>query len=146
MPNQKIKLLRVVDANYNRAKEGMRVVEDIFRFVKEDDTLRLAARAIRHGVTKCIGNELLLDAIQTRDSRLDLGRKTDILELLRKDIQSILAANLQRAKEALRVLEECLKIISPKDVSGMKRLRYKLYDVEKAIFTSLKNSKRSSKP
>ena len=139
MQKQNKKLLRIIDANYNRAKEGMRVVEDIFRFVKEDDALRLAARTIRHGVTKCIGSELLFDAVQTRDSRLDLGRKTDALELSRKDIQSVLIANLQSAKEALRVLEECLKIISPKEVAGIKRLRYKLYDVEKQILACKKS-------
>jgi len=145
MPGQRKKILRVIDANYNRAKEGMRVVEDIFRFVTEDDTLRLAARTIRHGITRCVDKALLLDAVQTRDSRLDLGRKTDALELSRKDIQSVLTANLQRAKEALRVLEECLKIILPKDVAGIKRLRYKLYDIEKAIFVCVKNSKGSNK-
>ena len=138
MKNQSKKLLRIIDANYNRAKEGMRVVEDIFRFVQEDDVLRRAARSIRHGLNKYVNGKLLFDAVQTRDSRLDLGRKTDVLELSRKDIHSVLAANLQRAKEALRVLEECLKIISPKQVAGIKRLRYKLYDIEKQIFAGAK--------
>lgn len=132
----------MIDANYNRAKEGMRVVEDIFRFVNENDALRLKARAIRHGLTKCIDNKLLLSAIQSRDSRSDLGRKTDAFELSRKDIQSILIANLQRAKEALRVLEESFKITSPKQVASTKRLRYKLYDIEKEITASKKISKK----
>ena len=127
------KLLRVIDANDNRAKEGMRVVEDIFRFVEENDRLRRAARTVRHGLSKCVAGKILSAAVQTRDSRLDLGRNTDTFELARKDIPSVLAANLQRAKEALRVLEECVKIIDPAAVAGLKRLRYKLYDIEKAI-------------
>ena len=139
MDKNKNKILRVIDANYNRAKEGMRVVEDIFRFIEEDDPMRALARAIRHGISKYTPARLLLDAAQTRDSSKDLGRKTDILELSRSSVNDILIANLQRAKEALRVLEECFKITCPKNVAKIKQLRYQLYEAEKEIFAKIKN-------
>jgi thiamine-phosphate pyrophosphorylase len=68
MRSKNNKYLRIIDANYNRAKEGLRVVEDIFRFIDEDNTLRIKIRAIRHGLNKFISNDLLIKAVSTRDS------------------------------------------------------------------------------
>ncbi len=126
-------LLRVLDANYNRAKEGLRVAEDIFRFVVENDGQRRAIRAIRHALTRIVGKAEILRAIAARDSRRDLGRAVDTLEVTRRDYRDILWANLQRAKESLRVMEECAKVTAPKTVSDLKKLRYQTYGVEKMV-------------
>ena len=127
------KILRVVDANINRAKEGLRVVEDIFRFVLLSDHQRRKVRSIRHNLDKILKEKIVKQAITTRDSIKDSGKETDHLELKRKDCFDIIYANLQRAKESMRVLEECFKIVLPKRVSLIKKLRYELYTVEKNI-------------
>ena len=127
------KILRVVDANINRAKEGLRVVEDIFRFVLISDYQRKKVRSIRHNLDKILKEKIVKQAITTRDSIKDSGKATDPLELRRKDCFDIIYANLQRAKESMRVLEECFKIVLPKRVSLIKKLRYELYTVEKNI-------------
>jgi len=133
MSNESKKFLRIIDANYNRAKEGLRVTEDIFRFVEENDNLRKKTRFIRHRLTGLIPAVLIDNAVKTRDSAKDIGRKVDRLEAGRNGIGDILRANLQRAKESLRVLEECLKVALPKNSAAVKSLRYKLYDLEKDI-------------
>ena len=53
------KLLRVIDANFNRCKEGLRVVEDIFRFCFEDDALRKKIRKIRHSFVGIAASPLI---------------------------------------------------------------------------------------
>lgn len=133
-------MLRVVDANFNRSKEALRVVEDIFRFVLENDKLRKEARALRHALDKITVNKIFKEAVLSRDSESDLGKKTDVLEFDRKTIDDILYANLQRAKESVRVLEEFFKIISAPQVKLLKKIRYDIYSLEKS-FTSLRKGK-----
>ena len=137
-------LLRVIDVNFNRSKEGLRVVEDIFRFIFENNVLRKKIRKLRHALT-CIANETLLkDAILSRNSKDDIGKDIDDLELKRNDINSILYCNLQRAKESLRVLEEFLKVISFEKVSEIKKIRYKLYQIEKEALKFCSNNDKNN--
>jgi len=128
-------LLRVLDANFNRSKEALRVVEDIFRFVSENDALRKKTRHLRHSLDEITKNKLFLEAVSSRNSVYDLGKKTDVLELNRETSRDILYANLQRAKESVRVLEEFFKIISPHQVKLLKKIRYDIYSLEKNVYT-----------
>ncbi|HIE35753.1 MAG TPA: thiamine-phosphate pyrophosphorylase [Candidatus Omnitrophica bacterium] len=135
-------ILRVLDANFNRAKEGLRVVEDIFRYLFEDDKLRKKVRRLRHALDFVVKENFFKEAILSRDSNKDLGKNVDVLELRRKNCLDILYVNLQRVKESLRVLEEFFKIVSLKKVNNIKKIRYKLYDLEREITqwrTSLRN-------
>ena len=133
-------MLRVVDANFNRSKEALRVIEDIFRFVLKNDELRKKARRLRHSLDKITADKIFKDAILSRDSECDLGKKTDALEFNRKSVSDIIYANLQRAKESVRVLEEFFKIISQPQVKLLKKIRYDVYSLEKK-FTSLRKDK-----
>ncbi len=127
------KILRVIDVNFNRAKEGLRVVEDILRFIFEDDSLRKKLRKYRHDLDIVATSKALKNAVRSRDSIGDLGRNADKLEVKRKNSEDILYANLQRVKESLRVLEEFLKIIAKNNVGEIKKIRYHIYELEKTI-------------
>lgn len=127
------KYLPLIDANFNRCKEGLRVAEDIFRFLLQDDRGRNRARKYRHQLVKTIQPDLIKKAILERDSRKDLGKKLDAFEAGRKDLWDILYRNLQRSKESLRVLEEFSKITNKKSTAKIKNLRYSIYDFEKEI-------------
>lgn len=127
------KYLTLIDANLNRGKEGLRVVEDIFRFVVCEDKLRNQARTYRHRLVHLVRPSIVKDSILKRNSRKDLGRKVDLLEGKRRNLWDILYRNLQRTKESLRVLEEFSKIIDRKNTSKIKNLRYQIYDFEKEI-------------
>lgn len=124
------KIFRVVDANFNRSKEGLRVIEDIFRFIWEDDKLREKTREIRHAMDSIAKSKILKEAVLARNSEKDLGKKTDVLEVKREDSTDILFINFQRVKESLRVLEEFFKIICSSQVRRIKKLRYEVYDLE----------------
>lgn len=131
-------LLRVIDVNFNRLKEALRVIEDIFRFVIEDDKLRKSARRLRHELESVAKSKIFKEALLSRDSKSDLGKKTDALELNRKTASDILYANLQRAKESARVLEEFFKIISQPQVKVLKKIRYDIYSLESEFVSSRK--------
>lgn len=125
------KIFRVVDVNFNRCKEGLRVVEDIFRFIIEDDDLRKQLRKMRHSLDKMVNQKGFIDKlIASRDSGNDLGKNIDLLEVKRKNVAQIFYVNLQRVKESLRVLEEFLKLINIEKVKVIKKLRYQIYELE----------------
>ena len=140
-------VLRVIDANFNRCKEGLRVVEDIFRFILKQDSLRKILRKLRHSLAKIAQERIIKDAILSRDSKKDLGKKCDNLEMKRKDVNSLLYINLQRVKESLRVLEEFFKLIIPQRVPRIKKIRYEIYELEKKILKKwppLRNPRQKS--
>ncbi|MFC1566493.1 thiamine-phosphate pyrophosphorylase, partial [bacterium] len=78
------KIYRILDVNYNRCKEGLRVVEDYLRFYAEDENNMKKVRAFRHGFEN-IFEENYKELITARDSQGDYGRK--ITEQKRKSIQ-----------------------------------------------------------
>lgn len=120
-------LLRVVDANLNRLREGLRVIEDIARYVHNDMELSKSLKKLRH--------QCRIEPIETllisRDSINDVLRPTMQSEMNRTDLLSILIANYKRAQESSRVLEELYKIVEPKYSEQFKQIRYELYTLEK---------------
>jgi thiamine-phosphate pyrophosphorylase len=133
---------RIIDANINRLKEGLRVCEEITRFVLNSHNLTSQFKKIRHRADKIIkflpGHS---EFYQQRKSSTDVGRKIYGNELKRTNYQDILFANAQRVKESLRVLEEFSKLISKKAALEFKDLRYEIYGLEKKIYKKILSCK-----
>jgi thiamine-phosphate pyrophosphorylase len=123
-------ILRTIDVNFNRSKEGLRVIEDIFRFTFDDDILRRKIRKVRHALDALTKGKAIKEAILSRDSINDLGKHIDSLEIKRTSVLNTLYINFQRVKESLRVLEEFFKLIIPKKVAIIKKQRYIIYVLE----------------
>ena len=121
------KNLRLIDANLNRLAEGIRVVEDIYRYILDDKTTAKRLKALRHKSRIDIYEDLL----NSRDIKNDVLKTSTSSEQTRSNLQSILIANFKRAQESSRVLEEFCKLISVKDSENFKYIRYELYDIEK---------------
>ena len=128
---------RVVDANFNRAKEGLRVCEDTARFVLDDRGLTSGYKAVRHQLTEAADIFGLKDIVRSRDIEGDAGRSTIPAESKRENVSEIFYANAQRVKESLRVLEEFAKLRSPALAERFKILRYRVYGLEKKAFERL---------
>jgi hypothetical protein len=129
-----IKLSRLIDANANRLKEGLRVIEDISRFILDDHGLTKEFKHIRHAVTDCLKSNKLTDPaliINKRQIQNDVGKQTIVSELVRKNIADIFFANCQRVKESIRVLEEAMKLFDAKSAQRFKNMRYRVYYLEK---------------
>ncbi len=127
---------RVIDANANRAREGLRVAEDYARFIAGDTDLARAIREVRHEVTRCVdlvGSRALL---AERDVEGDGGADPASFEAKeRADLRGIVTSAFKRAEEALRSLEEFSKLPGFENgveaSAGFERARYRLYELEK---------------
>ncbi|MFZ9659773.1 MAG: thiamine-phosphate pyrophosphorylase [Arcobacteraceae bacterium] len=121
--------LRLLDANLNRLREGIRVTEDIFRYIFNDKTTSSRLKSLRHLARLKNHIELL----NSRDIKNDVLKTSTKSEQSRENLTSILLANFKRAQESSRVLEEFSKLISNEDSENFKYIRYELYDIEKNI-------------
>lgn len=130
-------LYRVIDANLNRLKEGVRVVEDLQRYLHNNKELSQKLKSIRHLAVYDDIDSLL----KHRDSINDVLRPTTDSELSRADLKAIVIANFKRAQESSRVLEELFKLHDIKESEKFKHIRYELYDLEKEVIKTTSNSK-----
>jgi thiamine-phosphate pyrophosphorylase len=133
-------VLRLLDANANRAREALRVLEDYTRFVLDDDALSSRLKNLRHDLTATT-RSWIHDAIIHRDITGDVGTtiKTDA-ELKRDDLDHVVTAAGKRFGEALRAMEEYTKTFAPADAAQLESLRYRFYDIEQAIARTLHGS------
>ena len=129
--------LRLIDANLNRLREGIRVVEDIFRYVYNDKQTAIKLKELRH-LSRL---ENYIELLETRDVNNDVLRASIKSEQNRNDLYSILIANFKRAQESSRVLEEFTKLVSIKDSENFKYIRYELYNLEIVLTKITSNSK-----
>ncbi len=130
---QNLPVLRALDANCNRAREGFRVAEDVARFVLNDPSLLNRLKKLRHGVTEAEQSLFKSRQIRlaARDVARDLGRGNhEKAERVRKTPEELLKANLKRAQEALRSLEEFSKLLKHPASARFKRIRYDCYKIE----------------
>jgi len=121
--------LRLLDANLNRLREGIRVVEDIYRYIFNDKQTATQLKNLRHNSRIDLYSELL----DSRDIQNDVLKTSTSSEQNREDLNSILIANFKRAQESSRVLEEFGKLIDTATSENFKDIRYKLYHLEKMI-------------
>jgi len=120
-------LFRVIDANLNRLKEGLRVVEDILRYKENNKDLSLQLKELRH---KAQIDETI-ELLKYRDSINDVLRPTLKIELKRDNLENIIVANFKRTQESARVLEELFKLYNIEYSEKFKYIRYELYNLEK---------------
>jgi thiamine-phosphate pyrophosphorylase len=130
-------ILRILDANFNRSREGLRVCEEITRFVLGDAGLTRDLKHTRHDVTRAFKALSVSELFASRDTAADIGKKPSSLENKRADTREIFLANAQRAKESLRVLEEMSKLVSVHASVILKRTRFRLYAIEKRTLPKL---------
>jgi thiamine-phosphate pyrophosphorylase len=121
--------LRIIDANLNRLREGIRVIEDICRFFFNSESFSKRLKHLRH--ESRIDNYKSL--ISSRDILNDPSKQTTQSEQNRADVETILISNFKRAQESSRVLEEVLKLTNPAEAEKFKQIRYELYNLEKEI-------------
>jgi thiamine-phosphate pyrophosphorylase len=128
-------LFRIIDANLNRCREGLRTVEDCLRYVLNDGVLYKKIRDIRHNTDKILRGSYA-SLIKERDTATDSGR--GMPETSVKNLSDIIIANFKRAQESLRVLEEYSKTAFPESSVLFKKQRYAAYNSEKAVYLKYK--------
>lgn len=136
---------RVIDSNLNRLREGLRVLEDIARFILNDPNLTRQLKAMRHSLK---GPQPPLELLRARRAAEDVGAEPEAAEEQRADMLALVLANARRAQEALRVLEEFAKLpeaISYLDWAELKGFRFTLYSLEQELTARLLRQERRRK-
>ena len=125
-------IYRVIDANLNRAAEGLRVLEDAVRFCMDHEDLTRKLKNLRHLLVK-VANDLPGEEklIISRSSLQDVG--AGLKETSREKIEELIGANFKRVEEAQRCLEEYGKLILPSWGEKFRQLRFQTYVLEKKV-------------
>jgi thiamine-phosphate pyrophosphorylase len=127
-------LLRILDAAANRAREGLRVIEDWVRFALDDAHLTERLKQIRHDLAAALARIPWEHRLAARETQADVGTGiTTPSEHKRELPRDVLTANFLRLQESLRSLEEYGKIIDPGVGMAIEQLRYRTYTLQRAV-------------
>ena len=134
-----------IDANLNRAREGLRVVDDYARFVSRDAGAMALAKTMRHDLVAAERSlrtrHPQLNA--SRDVQADPGTTVTLSgETDRSRPEDVAISNVRRVQEALRSLEEFGKLLSTEFAECVKQLRYQSYELEQRL-SSLGQQRRT---
>ncbi len=136
--------LRLIDAVGNRLEEALRVIEDQLRFRYRLHAAPRAWRELRHEASqlrRAWGGDRSLGL--HRDVAHDPGNpQVTTASLGHTDARSVLQANLARAREAIRSLEEEFRVHDPAVGRSLERLRYRIYAEESAALGILERGDR----
>lgn len=126
--------LRIVDANLNRAREALRVMEEHARFLLDDEGLTAAVKELRHELAAAIPPALAMPMAASRATQADVGRAIGTpSEYSRATAAAVAAAAGKRVTEALRAIEEYGKLFDPAFAARIEQLRYRAYTLEQRV-------------
>jgi thiamine-phosphate pyrophosphorylase len=135
-------LLRIIDANCNRTREGLRVVEEHARFALDDAELSASLKQLRHDFESAT-RSLAARAVVYRDTPGDVGTMiATASEKTRGSGADVARANASRAGEALRVVEEYAKPVDPTCAAAVEAVRYRFYELERRLNARLRPASR----
>jgi thiamine-phosphate pyrophosphorylase len=132
------RLLTALDASFNRALEGLRVCEDVCRFLLRDGRLSGHLKGLRHELAGLAALFPRLELLRSRDVGGDPIKSTDLgTETSRTSPADIFTRNLHRAAEAVRSIEEFSKL-GFGESAPFQSLRFSLYSVEQDALFALR--------
>ncbi|HVX84980.1 MAG TPA: thiamine phosphate synthase [Phycisphaerae bacterium] len=127
-------ILRMLDANANRAREALRVLEDVARFALNDAPLSEDLKRLRHDLAAALATLPMDQAMLARDTPRDVGTSISTpAEGQRKSLAAIATAAGKRLSEALRSIEECAKTFDAHSAKTIEQLRYRGYTLEQSL-------------
>ncbi len=125
-------LYRILDANLDRTREGLRVIEEWCRFGLNNAPLTERCKSLRQELAQWHTPQLRA----ARNTPGDLGTElTHPQEETRDSIEHVLQVNFCRIEEALRVLEEYGKVYSIEMAAAVKQMRYQVYTLESSLMS-----------
>ncbi len=126
--------MRMLDANFNRAREALRTLEDYCRFVLNDGALSATCKTLRHELCIHMTSLGADNAVLHRDTPGDVGVTIKTADELRRGTaENVAMAGAKRLTEALRVLEELAKLQSPAVAASLESMRYQSYSLEQSL-------------
>ena len=134
---------RILDANFNRASEALRVAEDCGRFALNDPAITSMAKNLRSELAEVQADLPAGELITSRDTPGDTGTSlTSKTEGTRHDLSDVATAACKRLCESLRTIEEYVKFVAPAHSTRVERMRYDGYTLEQRLTGRLLVGKR----
>ncbi|MCE5326214.1 MAG: thiamine phosphate synthase [Planctomycetaceae bacterium] len=131
-------IYRILDANFNRAREALRVAEDCGRFALNDVAITVMAKHMRSDLQGLLSDIPLMEMVASRDTPGDIGTDlTSPTELKRADMNDVAIAAMKRLGESLRSIEEYSKVVAPAKTLDIERMRYNAYTLEQRLLGRL---------
>jgi thiamine-phosphate pyrophosphorylase len=140
--------LRMIDANLNRSSEGLRVLEDVARFLLNDAALCQRLRTLRHQLSQETKG-LRVGLLSQRDTEYDVGHLYHISSRKKtlntgttplQGLLGLVTANAKRVEESLRVIEELAKLPemnSKMSSTTFEQTRFALYALERDLISRI---------
>lgn len=125
-------VLRILDATFNRAREALRVLEDVARFHLDDRAGSAELKRLRHDLDR-LARPHARAFLAARNAEGDVGRNGDLPSERPATPAEVTAANFKRAQEAVRTIEETSRGPFPAMARGAHRVRYRLYALEPRV-------------
>ncbi len=132
-------MLRLIDANVDRIGEGLRVLEEVARFLLDDADLCHRLKSLRHHVAQAVPVSEI-DRVSVRDVAADAGAFSRLPDGNHRDLAALIAANARRVQESIRVLEEFARLPDAPLKAGTEdweRWRYEVYELEKQLISKV---------
>jgi len=127
-------IYRIIDANFNRAREAARVMEEFCRFALNSALFTKRAKQLRHSLSAVVNTLDAARLIGSRDTLGDVGVGQTVDEQMnRTDLKDCMIAACKRLTEALRALAEMSRALNSSVADEIDRLRYAAYSLEKDI-------------
>lgn len=131
-------VFRALDANLNRAREGLRVCEEVARMVLEEPALTRRCQRLRYRLDACTRPLARSQLLPSRDSAGDVGRPARRGAVRpHRNVRDLVFANLRRVQESLRVLEEFARLGKPSLTRPLGSIRFGVYTLEKEFHSRL---------
>ena len=131
-------VLRTLDANLNRTREGLRVCEEVARMILEDVDLTKRCQRLRYSVDRLTRQLSRRSLLPHRDSVRDIGRPSRrAAPRPHRNVPDLALTNLRRVQEALRVLEEFSRLAAPSLSRSFGTFRFRAYTLEKEFHSRL---------
>lgn len=127
-------VFRIIDANFNRAREGLRLAEEFCRFALNNEILSSRCKQIRHQLSNVVGRLDIQRLVTARDTENDIGCGIEVAEQMKRTgLEGCVTAGFARTTEALRVLTEAAATVDAAIANTLEQLRYNCYILEKDI-------------
>ncbi|MBO8244263.1 thiamine phosphate synthase [Prochlorococcus marinus XMU1411] len=136
-----LRIFQIIDANLDRAREGLRVIEDWSRFGLGDEKYVKRIKNFR----QILGKNHLEIYKKSRNSIDDKCKGlTHKEQINRKTPQQIISSNAGRVQEALRVIEEFSRVHNNNLSKIASEIRYEIYtlEIELLSLSKCKNYKK----
>jgi len=122
-----LRISQIIDANLDRAREGLRVLEDWARFGLGNEDFVIRIKNFRQILGK---NHLEIYKISRNHTKDQCKGLSHVEQIKRKSPLKLISSNSARVQEALRVIEEFSRSHNNKLSKIASEIRYEIYTLE----------------